>query len=131
MTIAIAHFNTDTNHASLGMGYGSAERRSPDWIVVPLTLEPICRVCSNDDPLKAECRWTEPELGSACAGGKTASIPTGLDAVCGFTDYAAGITGEISLIYSDGEGWLMLSQALGQHMRQALAQDRNRLGGRR
>jgi hypothetical protein len=140
MTIATAHFNTDTNHGAPGIGYGratSAEGRPPDWIPVPLTLEPICRVCSDEDPLKEEGRWTEPELGSACAvkgaaawsGGKMAPISTGVDAVCGFADYADGITGEASLTHR--EGWLMLSQAFGQHMRRSLAQDRNRLGGRR
>jgi hypothetical protein len=142
MTIATAHFNTDTNRDLPGMGYGratSAESRPPDWIVVPLTLEPICHVCSDNDPLKEEGRRTEPELGCACAlrdaaawsGGKMVPISTGLDAVCGFADYAAGITSETSLIYYDREGGPMLSQAFGQHMRRSLAQDRNRFGGRR
>jgi hypothetical protein len=107
--------------------------------VVPSTLGPVCPVRSEYDPFKEEGSWAKPDLCSACAvkdvaawsGGKMAPVPTGLDAGCGFADYTDGITGETSLIYYDREGWLMLSQAFGQHMRRLLAQDRSRLGGHR
>jgi phage gp16-like protein len=54
-----------------------------------------------------------------------------LDAVSGeLGDYAAGITGKSSLVHYDRETWLALSQALGRHLRRALARDRNSVGGR-
>jgi phage gp16-like protein len=54
-----------------------------------------------------------------------------LDAVSGeLTDYAARTTGKSSLALNGRQDWLALSQALGRHLRRALARDRNSVGGR-
>jgi phage gp16-like protein len=54
-----------------------------------------------------------------------------LDAVSGeLADYAAGITGKSSFAHYDRDTWLVLSQALGRHLRRALTRDRNSVGGR-
>jgi phage gp16-like protein len=54
-----------------------------------------------------------------------------LDAVSGeLADYAACTTGKSSLTLNGRQDWLALSQALGRHLRRALARDRNSVGGR-
>jgi phage gp16-like protein len=54
-----------------------------------------------------------------------------LDAVSGeLADYAARTTGKSSLTLNGRQDWLALSQALGRHLRRALARDRNSVGGR-
>jgi phage gp16-like protein len=54
-----------------------------------------------------------------------------LDAASGeLVSYATGVTGKSSLTHYDRQDWLILSQALGRHLRRALARDRTSGGGR-